>query len=80
MTPVEQVRAALADEPRAHGLLVSVLETAGGEVSVRLKTVSPLHESGFVVREGEKNVEQLYLAALNAHQRAVANLGGKGAR
>lgn len=79
MTLVESVTAQLADEPRPLGVLVSVAQTLAGEVQVRLHTDSPYHQTAFVVRDGERNVEQLYLNALRTHQRAVANLGGKGA-
>jgi hypothetical protein len=80
VTPVESVAAALADEPRPPGVRVSVHEGVTGEPCISLFTADPLHTTVAVVTERHrKNPEQLYLSALAQHERAVANLRGKGA-
>lgn len=80
MTHVESVAAALADEPHPPNVLVSVAPTPAGETKVRLHTASPYHQTEFIVDPGEQNVEGVYLAHLSRHCRALANLGGGGAR
>ncbi len=82
MTPVEAVQAALADERRNPAVRVGVdTDPASGAVRVQLFTASPLHTSVCLLSEPElKNPEGRYLVELSKHERALANLGGGGAR
>lgn len=81
MTPVESVSAALADERRNPAVRVGVdTDPASGAVRVSLFTADPLHTSTFSLSELElKNPEQRYLVELGKHERALANLSGRGA-
>lgn len=82
MSPVEFVSASLADEPRPLNVRVSVDEDpASGAPRVQLFTEAPHHRSTFSLAPDDlKNPERRYRAELAKHLRAVANLGGRGAR
>jgi hypothetical protein len=82
VTPVESVTAALADERRNPNVRVGVdTDPASGAVRVQLFTTVPLHTSVFLLSGPElKNPEGRYLVELGKHERALANLSGRGAR
>jgi hypothetical protein len=74
------VQEMIADEPHPANVRVSVMPSreTEGDVEIHLFTQSPYHLSVVKVPRESKNVEErLYLPGLMAHQRAVANLGGR---
>lgn len=81
MSPVESVEAALADERRNPNVRVGVDLDPAGAVRVTLFTKSPFHMTEFSLTLLElKNPEARYLVELGKHERALANLAGRGAR
>lgn len=82
MTPVEFVTTSLADEGRPPNVRVSVdTDPASGAPRVQLFTTAPYHLSTFSLSSEElKNPERRYRVELAKHMRALANLGGGGAR